>query len=138
LAIDRILPTLATKQDVRDEVAKLATRDDLRLRTEGLQDDLRLTTEALQHEIEAGFDQAKSHADTLNEITRAQIRLLAEQMATKEDLQDLRQEMATTTDLQATKADLQELRADMRVIGGDVRAIARQVALLSARKRKKQ
>jgi hypothetical protein len=77
-----------------------------------------------------------SQADRLNEITRAQIRLLAEPMATKEDLQDLRQEMATKTDLQATKADLQELRGEMRVIGGDVRAIAREVALLSARKRR--
>ena len=127
MAIAQILPTLATREDLRNEVAKLATRDDLRL-----------TTEALEHEIEAGFHQARNHTDRLNEITRAQIRLLAEQMATKEDLQDLRQQMATKTDLQATKADLQELRGEMRVIGGDVRAIAREVALLSARKRKKQ
>jgi hypothetical protein len=118
-AIAQILPMLATRHDLReefarlatkealrDEVAKLATKDELRLRTEGLQDDLRLTTEALQHEIEAGFDQAKSHADTLNEITRAQIRLLAEQMATKEGLQDLRQEMATKEHLQQVQRTL--------------------------------
>ena len=99
-------------------MAKLATKDELRLRTEALRDDLRLTTEALQHEIETGFQDAKHHADRLNAITREQIRLLAEQMA--------------------TKGDLQGLRREMRVIGSHVRVIARQVAMSSSRKRKKQ
>ena len=40
-AIERILPTLATRQDLRDEVAKLATKDELRSSTEALQNDLR-------------------------------------------------------------------------------------------------
>jgi hypothetical protein len=71
-----------------------------------LQDDLRLTTEALQHEIETGFQGAKTHADRLSEITREQIRLLAEQMATKEDLRDLRQEMATKEHLQLLQRTL--------------------------------
>jgi len=130
MAIAQILPTLATrhdlreefaklatKEELRDEVAKLATKDELRLRTEALQDDLRLTTEAwqhdlrltseaLQHEIETGFQGAKAHADRLNEITREQIRLLAEQMATKEDLRDLRQEMATKEHLQLLQRTL--------------------------------
>ncbi len=119
MAIEQFLPTLATRQDLReevaklateeelrDEVAKLATRDELRLSTEALQDDLRLTTEALQHEIETGFEGAKAHADRLNEVTRGQIRLLAEQMATKEDLRDLRQAMATKGDLQQVQRTL--------------------------------
>ena len=119
MAIAQILPTLATrhdlreefaklatKEELRDEVAKLATKDELRLRTEALQDDLRLTTEALQHEIETGFQGAKAHADRLNEITREQIRLLAEQMATKEDLRDLRQEVATKEHLQQVQRTL--------------------------------
>ena len=64
-AIERILPTLATK------------------------DDLRLTTEALQHEmaklatkdeLNAGLDDAKRYALMLNEATRDDIRLLAEHM----------------------------------------------------------
>ena len=64
-AIERILPTLATK------------------------DDLRLTTEALQHEmgklatkdeLNAGLEDAKRYALMLNEATRDDIRLLAEHM----------------------------------------------------------
>ncbi len=51
-AIERILPTLATR------------------------DDLRLTTEALQH----GLEDAKRYALMLNEATRDDIRLLAEHM----------------------------------------------------------
>ena len=63
--IERILPTLATK------------------------DDLRLTTEALQHEmaklatkdeLNAGLEDAKRYALMLNEATRDDIRLLAEHM----------------------------------------------------------
>jgi cell division septum initiation protein DivIVA len=45
-AIEQILPTLATK------------------------DDLHLTIAALQHEMEAGFEAAKIYADRLNERTR--------------------------------------------------------------------
>jgi hypothetical protein len=133
-AIAQILPTLATrldlreefaklatKEELRDEVAKLAARDELHLRTEALQDDLRLTTEALQHEIETGFQAAKAHADGLNEITREQIRLLAEQMATKEDLRDLRREIAT-------KGNLQQLQ----------RTLSAQIAALGASRRNKK
>ena len=76
-AIEHILPTLATK------------------------DDLRLTTDALQHEIETGFEAAEAHADRLNEVTREQIRIVADhvalvarQMATKGDLQQLQQTLS--------------------------------------------
>ena len=88
-AIEQILPTLATKQDL------LLTRE----------------------ELKAGLEDAKRYALMLNEATRDDIRLLAEQMA--------------------TKGDLQELRHEMRLMGDDVRSIAEQVAILSARKRKK-
>ena len=99
-AIEHILPTLAT-------------RDDLRLNTEALRDDLRLTTAALQHEIETGFEAAKAHADRLNEVTREQIRLVADQvalvnrqMATKGELQQLSTQMASKRDLQQLQQTL--------------------------------
>lgn len=116
MAIEQILPTLATRED------------------------LRLTTDALQHEIETGFQdtknqfqeaksqfqEAKNHADRLNEITREQIRLVAEQMATKDDLAAIRGEMATKGDLQrlemATKGNLQQLQ----------RTLSKQIAALRA------
>jgi hypothetical protein len=127
-AIAQILPTLATRHDLREEFAKLATKEELRdevaklaARDEALQDDLRLTTEALQHEIETGFQAAKAHADGLNEITREQIRLIAEQMATKEDLRDLRREMAT-------KGNLQQLQ----------RTLSAQIAALGASRRNRK
>ena len=79
MAIEQILPTLATKGDLRlttealqHEMAKLATKDELRL-----------TTEALQHEmanLNAGLTDAKRYALMLNEATRDDIRLLAEHM----------------------------------------------------------
>ena len=98
IAIEQILPTLATRQDLRDEVAKLATKDDLRLTTDALQlematlatrDELRLTTAALRHEmaklatkdeLKAGLEDAKRYALMLNEATRDDIRLLAEHL----------------------------------------------------------
>jgi hypothetical protein len=112
MAIAQILPTLATREDLRNEVAKLATkdelrkgtevlRDELRKSTEVLRDDLRLTVEALQHEIETGFEAAKAHADRLNEVTREQSRIVADQvalvarqMATKRELQQLQQTLS--------------------------------------------
>ena len=107
-AIEHILPTLATK-------------DDLRLSTEALQDDLRLTTEALQHEIETGFEAAKAHAGRLNEVTREQIRFVADQvalvnrqMATKGELQQLSTQMASKRDLQQLQ---QTLSAQIAALG---------------------
>jgi hypothetical protein len=140
-AIEHILPTLATK-------------DDLRLNTEALQDDLRLATKALQHEIETGFQAAKAHADSLNEVTREQIRFVADQvalvnrqMASKEDLRDLRQEMATKGDLRdlrqetATKGDLRDLRQEMAT-KGDLqqlqRTLSAEIGVLGASRRNKK
>ncbi len=68
-AIEHILPPLATKED-------------LRLRTEALQEDLRLSTAALQHEmtklatkdeLNAGLEDAKRYTLMLNEETRDDI-----------------------------------------------------------------
>ena len=84
MAIAEILPTLAIKQDLRDEVAKLATRDELRLSTEALQGDLRLTTEALQHEIETGFQEAKADLQELRgemKVIGGDVRAIAKQLA---------------------------------------------------------
>ena len=58
MAIAQILPTLATREDLRNEVAKLATKD----------------------ELKAGLEDAKRYALMLNEATRDDIRLLAEHM----------------------------------------------------------
>jgi len=123
MAIAQILPTLATRHDLREEFAKLATKEELRDEVAKLatKDELCLRAEALQHESETGFQGAKAHADRLNEITREQIRLLAEQMATKEDLRDLRQEMAT-------KEHLQQLQ----------RTLSAQIAALGASGRSKK
>jgi hypothetical protein len=114
-AIEQILPTLATR------------------------DDLRLTINALQHEIETGFQDAKDHATRLNEVTREQIRLVVEAMATKSDLQELRETMATKSDLQelretmATKRDLQELRqTTKREFQALQRGLSKQISSLRA------
>ena len=90
-AIEQFLPTLATKHDLRDEVAKLATKDDLRLTTDALQhemanlatrDELQAGLEMSRHELQAGLGDAKRYALMLNEATRDEIRLLAEHMLT--------------------------------------------------------
>ena len=86
--IEQILPTLATK------------------------DDLRLTTQALQHEIETGFQEAKNHADRLNEVTREQIRFVAAGVqGVAADVQGLGREMATKGDLQQLQRALKQSSA---------------------------
>ena len=117
-AIEQILPTLATR------------------------DDLRLATAALQYEMEAGFQDAKSRADRHEE----QIRAITHQMVTRADLQDLRGEMvAMKGELRsemATKGDLKELRGEMIALNGevrgDIRALSKQIATLRAPRRKKR
>ena len=157
MAIAQILPTLATKQDLRDEVAKLATRDELR----ALQDDLHLTTEALQHEmaklatrdeLNAGLEDAKRYTLLLIQATRGEIRQIREEMATKGDLQRL--EMATKGDFQrlekATKRDLQQLematkgelqrleKATQRDLQQLQRTLSKQIATLGASRHNKK
>ena len=120
-AIEHILPTLATK------------------------DDLRLTTAALQYKIEAGFEAAKAHADRLNEVTREQVRLVADQvtliagqMATKGELQQLQQTLSAET---ASKRELQQLAAQMaskRDLQQLQQTLSAQIAALGASRRNKR
>ncbi len=64
-AIEQILPTLATK-------------DDLRLTTEALQ--YEMAKLATKDELNGGLEDAKRYALMLNEMTRDDIRLVAEHM----------------------------------------------------------
>ena len=77
-AIEQILPMLATRQDLRDEVAKLATKDDLRLTREALQHEMAKL--ATRDELNAGLQDMKRYTLMLNEATRDDIRLLAEHL----------------------------------------------------------
>jgi hypothetical protein len=92
-AIEEFLPTLATKQDLRDEVAMLATKENLRdevakLATkENLRDEVAklATKENLRDELarlatKEDVADARRYALMLNEATRDDIRLLAEHM----------------------------------------------------------
>jgi hypothetical protein len=133
--IEQILPTLATRQDLRDEVAKLATKAELRDEVAKLatKDDLRLTTDALQLEmatlatrddLNVGLEDAKRYTLLLIQATRGEIRQIREEMATKGDLQRL--ELATQRNLQrlemAMKRDLRQLQ----------RTLSKQIATLRA------
>ena len=81
----------------------LATKDDLRVRTEALQEDLHLATAALQHEmaklatkdeLNAGLENAKRYTLMLNEATRDDIRLLAEHLlAMRSQLDGMRSQL---------------------------------------------
>jgi hypothetical protein len=137
--IGQILPTLATRQDLRDEVARLATKEELRqevaklatkeeLRDEvaklATRDDLRLTTDALQLEmaklattddLNVGLEDTKRYTLLLIQATRGEIRQIREEMATKGDLQRL--EMATKRDLQQLQRTLSKQIATLRAPG---------------------
>ena len=155
--IEPFLPTLATKDDLR------LTKEDLRREILATKDDLRLTTEALHHEIETGFQEAKNHADRLNEITAAQIRLLrgemiamngelrGEMIAKNGELRgemaamraDLRGEMAAMRadlrgDMAAMKEDLRSEMATKRDLQELRRALSKQISALLAPRRKKR
>jgi len=109
MAIEQILPPLATRQDLRDEVAKLATKDDLRLTADALQ--YEIAKLATKDELNVGLEDAKRFTLLLIQATRGEIRQIREEMATKEDLQRL--ETATREDFQrleiATREDFQRM-----------------------------
>jgi hypothetical protein len=137
-AIEQKLPTLATKQDLRDEAAKLATKDDLRLTTDALQ--LEMATLATRDDLNVGLEDAKRNTLLLIQATRGEIRQIREEMATKGDLQRL--EMATKRDLQrmemATKRDLQRLgMATKRDLQQLERTLSKQIATIRGPGRKK-
>src|SRR6266850_986966 len=77
--IQQILPTLAT-------------RDDLRLTTEALQHEMAKL--ATKDELKAGLDAAQRYTLMLIQATRGEIRLIREQMATKADLQELQRALS--------------------------------------------
>jgi hypothetical protein len=148
-AIEQMLPTLATKQDLRDEAAKLATKDDLRLTTDALQHEMAKL--ATRDELNVGLEDAKRYTLLLIQATRGEIRQIREEMATKGDLQRLematkgdfqRLEMATKRDFQrlemATKGELQRLeKATKRDLQQLQRTLSKQIATLRAPGRKK-
>jgi archaellum component FlaC len=118
--IEQILPTLATKddlkvlatkQELREAVAKLATKADV--------------------------EDARRYALMLNEATRGDIQLLAEHMATKGDLQELKDDLrGVKDDLRGVKDDMRGMKGDIRGMKDDIRVIAEQVATLSTRRRR--
>ena len=104
-AIEHILPTLATK-------------DDLRLRTEALQEDLRLATAALQHEmaklatkdeLNAGLEDAKRYTLMLNEATWG----VSDLIALLEAAESKKEPRSRTSGLSDVLADGASLRAMM-------------------------
>jgi len=73
--IEQILPTLATKQDLRG----FATKEDLR--GFATKEELRGTADELRHEIRAEGDRSRRYMDVLTEQLRSDIALLAEHLA---------------------------------------------------------
>lgn len=123
-AINQFLPTLATK-------------DDLRLNTTALQHEM--SKLATSDELTAGLEDAKRYTLLLIQTTRGEIRQIRETMATKSDLQELR--AATKSDLKelrmATKRDIQEVRmAAKRDLQQLQRTLSKQIATLRAPGRK--
>jgi len=96
---------------------------------------------ATRAELVAQIQDAKRHAMILNEATRDEIKLLAENLArveatmlTREDLEA----MATKRDLEAmpTKRDLTEaIGALERTLGGQIGQVASQIATLAKRRK---
>ena len=68
--VEEILPTLATKEELRAAVAPLATREELRQ-----------TREELRREIRDDGERSRRHMDVLIEAQRGDIQLLAEHLS---------------------------------------------------------
>ena len=112
---------------VTEAVSHLATKDDLRLNTAALQHEM--SKLATSDELTAGLEDAKRYTLLLIQATRGEIRQIREEMATKGDLQRL----AT-----ATKRDLQRLEmATNRALQQVQRTLSKQIATLRAPERKK-
>jgi uncharacterized protein YicC (UPF0701 family) len=77
--VEQILPTLATKEDLRT----LATKEELRLAIAPLATKAELTTLAadLRHEIREEGARSRRHMDIVGEALRTDIQLLAEHLA---------------------------------------------------------
>ena len=67
--IEQILPTLATKEELREAVAPLATKEELRKAVAGL---------ATKEEVRAEGERTRAHFEVVAERLEEQIRLVAE------------------------------------------------------------
>ena len=80
--IEQILPTLATKDDLRKAIAPLATKEELRDAVAGLatKEELRNAVAGLatKEEVKAEGERTRAHFDAVAERLEEQIRLLAE------------------------------------------------------------
>jgi hypothetical protein len=72
--IEQILPTLATRDELKAAIAPLATRDDMR-------EAIRLSELATREALRATAEENRRHTSVLFESLRDDIRLLAEQVA---------------------------------------------------------
>jgi len=84
-SIEQILPTLATKEDVRAAVAVLATKEELREAVALLttKEELReaIAPLATKEEMRALYDELRRHMDMIGESLRSDIQMLAEYLA---------------------------------------------------------
>lgn len=70
--VEQILPTLATKEELREAVAPLATKEELRAAVAPL---------AAKEDVRAVEDRLRRHMDVVGEGLRSDIQLLAEHLA---------------------------------------------------------
>ena len=93
--VEQFLPTLATKHDLREEVAKLATKEDFR---------------ALKDDLGATKDDVRALKDDLS--------------ATKNDVRGLKDDVrGLKDDVRGLKDDVRELKDDVRGLKDDVAVI---------------
>lgn len=78
--VEQILPTLATKDELRDAVAHLATKDELRDAVAPLATKVELqdTASAIRNELREEGARTRRHFDVVAERLEGSIRLLAE------------------------------------------------------------
>jgi hypothetical protein len=87
--VEQILPTLATKKELRDAIAPLATKDELAAAIALLATKAELaaaiaplaTKEEMRLEIREEGERSRRHMDIIGEALRADIQLLAEHVA---------------------------------------------------------
>ena len=125
--IEQILPTLATKDDIRnlatkDDIRNLATKDDIR--NLATKDDIRnlatrdeLSRFATKEDVLAEGARTRAHFDAVAERLESQIRLLAEGLASLDQrFEDFRSE--TRANFAAVDRRLLRLEARMAAVDG--------------------
>lgn len=82
--VEQILPTLATKEELREAVAPLATREELRAAIAPLatKEELRAAVASLatKEDVRAVEDRLRRHMDVVGEGLRSDVQLLAEHL----------------------------------------------------------